>query len=67
MHLTLDVIGQSAFGYNFNTVLGGKSKVSEAVMQYCHWRNEFQICSSKIPDSFFRVAASWRDKKNQRS
>ena len=30
-HLTLDVIGQSAFGYNFNTVLGGESKVSEAV------------------------------------
>ena len=31
MHLTLDVIGQSAFGFNFNTVLGGESKVSEAV------------------------------------
>ena len=31
MHLTLDVIGQSAFGYNFNTVLAGESKVSEAV------------------------------------
>lgn len=30
-HLTLDVIGQSAFGYNFNTVLAGESKVSEAV------------------------------------
>ena len=30
-HLTLDVLGQSAFGYNFNTVLGGESKVSEAV------------------------------------
>jgi len=30
-HLTLDVIGQAAFGYNFNTVLAGESKVSEAV------------------------------------
>ena len=30
-HLTLDVIGQSAFGYDFNTVLAGESKVSEAV------------------------------------
>ena len=30
-HLSLDVIGQSAFGYNFNTVLAGESKVSEAV------------------------------------
>jgi len=29
-HLTLDVIGQSSFGYNFNTVLGGESKISEA-------------------------------------
>ena len=29
-HLTLDVIGQSAFGYNFNTILGGDNKVSEA-------------------------------------
>ena len=30
-HLALDVIGQAAFGYNFNTVLAGESKVSEAV------------------------------------
>lgn len=30
-HLTLDVIGQAAFGYNFNTVLAGDSKVSKAV------------------------------------
>ena len=30
-HLAFDVIGQAAFGYNFNTVLGGASKVSEAV------------------------------------
>ena len=29
-HLTLDVIGQSAFGYNFNTILGGDSKISIA-------------------------------------
>ena len=29
-HLTFDVIGQSAFGYNFNTILGGDSRVSEA-------------------------------------
>ena len=30
-HVALDVIGQAAFGYNFNTVLAGESKVSEAV------------------------------------
>ena len=29
-HLSLDVIGQSSFGYNFNTILGGDNRVSEA-------------------------------------
>ena len=29
-HLTLDVIGESAFSYKFNSVLGGDSKISEA-------------------------------------
>lgn len=29
-HLTLDVIGRCAFGYDFNTVLSGESEISNA-------------------------------------
>ena len=29
-HLTLDIIGRCAFGYNFNTVLSGESEISSA-------------------------------------
>lgn len=29
-HLTLDIIGRCAFGYNFNTVLSGESEISTA-------------------------------------
>ena len=29
--LTLDAIGETAFGYNFNTLVSGENKVSQAV------------------------------------
>ena len=29
-HLSFDIIGRCAFGYNFNTVLSGESKISKA-------------------------------------
>ena len=49
-HLTLDVIGQSAFGYNFNTILGGDSKVSEAVAIVLQGLNfKYLICKFLIP------------------
>lgn len=49
-HLTLDVIGQSAFGYSFNTILGGKSKLSDAftlLFQAMSYR--YLICKFLIP------------------
>lgn len=49
-HLTLDVIGQSAFGYNFNTVLAGESKVSEAVNVVMGGMSiRYVICKFMIP------------------
>ena len=53
-HLTLDVLGQSAFGYNFNTVLGGKSKVSEAVNAVIGGMSfKYMVCKALIP--FFEL------------
>jgi len=49
-HLTLDVIGQSSFGYNFNTVLGGESKISEAFATVLQGINfKYIICKFLIP------------------
>ena len=49
-HLTMDVIGQSAFGYNFNTVLAGESKVSEAVDVVISGMSFRQtVCKNLIP------------------
>ena len=49
-HLTLDVIGQSAFGYNFNTVLAGESKVSEAVNAVIGGMSfSYMACKALIP------------------
>jgi len=50
-HLSLDVIGQSSFGYKFNTVLGGDSKVSEAfaiVFQQA-FNFKYLVCRMLIP------------------
>ena len=49
-HLTLDVIGQAAFGYNFNTVLAGESKVSEAVNVVIGGMSfRYMVCKFLIP------------------
>ena len=49
-HLTLDVIGESAFGYKFNTILGGDSKVSEAFNTVIQGFNfKYLICKFLIP------------------
>ena len=63
-HLTLDVIGQSAFGYNFNTILGGDSKVSQAfgvVLQGMSFK--YLICKFLIP--FFEYLPLAENKKIQ--
>lgn len=49
-HLTLDVIGQSAFGYNFNTILGGDSKISIAFATSLSAMDfKYLICKFLIP------------------
>ena len=49
-HLTLDVIGQTAFGYNFNTILGGDSKVSKAFATVFYALDfKYLICKFLIP------------------
>ncbi|XP_068743942.1 cytochrome P450 4c21-like isoform X1 [Montipora capricornis] len=49
-HLTLDVIGQTAFGYNFNTILAGESKVSRAFATVSHALDfKYLICKFLIP------------------
>jgi len=50
-HLSLDVIGQSSFGYKFNTVLGGDSKVSEALAIVFQQAFNFKylVCRMLIP------------------
>ena len=53
-HLTLDVIGQSSFGYKFNTVLGGDSKVSEAFAFVLHQAFNFKYLVSTLLIPFFQ-------------
>lgn len=49
-HLTLDVIGQSAFGYNFNSILGGDSKISIAFATSLSAMDfKYLICKFLIP------------------
>ena len=53
-HLTLDVIGQSAFGCNFNTVLAGESKVSQSVNTVIGGMSfSYMVCKALIP--FFEL------------
>ena len=53
-HLTLDIIGQCAFGYNFNTVLAGESNVSEAVNAVIGGMSfRYMVCKALIP--FFEL------------
>ncbi|XP_068711405.1 cytochrome P450 4c21-like [Montipora foliosa] len=49
-HLTLDVIGQTGFGYNFNTILGGDSKVSKAfATAFSALDFNYLVCKFLIP------------------
>lgn len=49
-HLSLDLIGESAFGYSFNTILGGSSKVSEAfTVLFLSFNITFLVCKFLFP------------------
>ena len=49
-HLSLDLIGESAFGYSFNTILGGSSKVSEAfTVLFLSFNIMFLVCKFLFP------------------